>query len=558
MNWVKAYLAAIDRGEIVAPQKIIALYRREVGWMDNPPADFPFYFDEAEGERHIEFIERFCRHSKGKFARQAFRLELFQKAKLQLVFGWRYKSTNYRRINEVIDIRGRKNGKSAETAAVEWDMLLNDGEYGAEIYCAANKLDQAKIVYGEAVNMRLQSPELAAVTKKRQGDIYCPMFLSKIQALAADSSTLDGLNASFFSLDEFHAAQTSAVYDVLKQSQSTREQPLAWLISTNGFVRGGFFDDMYDYASHVAMWDEGYHDYNLLPLIYELDSRDEWDKPECWEKANPGLGKIKSLKALADGVELAKRKPSYLPTLLTKDFNLPESTAQAWLSYQHIVNETVVDMDYLSHSYAVGGCDLSATTDLTCATLLIRKPNDENFYVLQQYFLPESRVNEVESNSRREAPYRTWAENGWLTICDGTQVDYNAVTQWFVDMVRKHDIRPLWVCYDAALSGYWAAEMTRFGFGMEKIRQGPFTWSYPMKRLGAQFEAHKIVYQNNPILRWCLYNTSVKTANADGIESIQPVKPPNGSTKRIDGLVSLLNAFVGYCNHEEDYLRRVR
>lgn len=556
MNWPKAYYAAIERGEEVVSQKVAAVYKREVGWMDNPPDDFPFYFDEAEGERHIEFIERFCRHSKGKFARQPITLELFQKAKIQLVYGWRYKDTSLRRINVVIDIRGRKCGKSTETAAIEWDMLLDDGEYGAEIYCAANKKDQANIIYNEAVNMRLQSPELAAVTRKRQSDIYCPMFMSKIQSLAADTSTMDGLNASFYSLDEFHAAQTSAVDDVLKQSQSTREQPIAWLISTNGFIREGFFDDTYDYAAHIAMWDEGYEDYSLLPLMYELDSRDEWDKPECWPKANPGLGKIKSLKSLADGVALAKRKPSYLPTLLTKDFNIPENNAAAWLPYNAIVNEEVADMSFLTKSYAVGGCDLSSTTDLTCATLLLRKPKDDKFYVLQQYFLPKDRVDEVESNSKREAPYKKWADSGWLTLCTGASVDYAAVTAWFTEMISKYNIRPLWVCYDAALSGYWVPDMEARGFGMEKIRQGPFTWSYPMKNLGALFESHKIVYQNNPILRWCLYNTGVKALNQDGIETVQPVK--QNAKKRIDGLVSLLNAYVGYCNHEEDYIRRIR
>jgi phage terminase large subunit-like protein len=220
------------------------------------------------------------------------------------------------------------------------------------------------------------------------------------------------------------------------------------------------------------------------------------------------------------------------------------------------VNETKVDMEYLRKSYAIGGCDLSATTDLTCATLLIKKPKDENFYILQHYFLPKSRVDDVENNSKREAPYKLWAEQGHLHICEGATVDYKAVTQWFVDMVNLYDIRPLWVGFDAALSGYWKEEMTEQGFDMEKIRQGSFTWTYPMKRLGGLFEEHKIVSNNNPMLRWCVLNTGVKTLNKDGIESIQPVK--TSSTKRIDGLVSLLNAYVGYCNHEEDYLRWVR
>lgn len=556
MNWVKAYLNAIENGEEIAPKKIISVYKREVAWMDDPPQDFPFYFDEELGERHIQFIEKFCKHSKGRFARKPVELELFQKAKLQLVFGWLYKDTRYRRINEVVDLRGRKCGKSTETAAVEWDVLLNDNEFGAEIYCAANKRDQANIIYSEAVNMRLQSPALSAVTKKRQGDIYCAKLMSKIQCLAADTGTMDGLNAHFFCQDEFHEARTSAIYDVLKQSQGTREQPLAWLISTNGFIREGFFDDTYDYISHVAFWDEGFQDYNILPLIYELDSRDEWEKPECWLKANPGLGKIKSLKFLTDNVALAKRKPSFLPTLLTKDFNIPENSVSSWLPYESIVNETVVDMSYLERSYAVGGCDLSATTDLTCATLLIKKPKDTNIYVLQKYFLPADRVKDTEISQKREAPYKLWSEQGWITLCTGATVDYSAVTAWFVDMVKLHNIRPLWIAYDAALSGYWAPDMESKGFAMEKIRQGPFTWSYPMKQLGGLLEEHRIIYNNNPILRWCLYNTGKKAQNEKGIETIQPVK--SSSWRRIDGMVSLLNAYVGYCNHEEDYLRRIR
>jgi phage terminase large subunit-like protein len=220
------------------------------------------------------------------------------------------------------------------------------------------------------------------------------------------------------------------------------------------------------------------------------------------------------------------------------------------------VNEAVVPMERLEHSYAIGGCDLSATTDLTCASLLIRKPGDESFYVLQKYFLPEARVDAVEASSAREAPYKLWAEQGWLHICPGATVDFSAVTAWFVEMVEQHDIRPLWIGYDRALAGYWVEEMTAAGFDMEKIAQGPFTFSYPMKRLGGLFEEHKIISNNNPMLRWCVLNTSAKSANRSGVDTIQPEK--TSKSKRIDGLVSLLNAFVCYTNHEDEFLRYVR
>ena len=403
--------------------------------------------------------------------------------------------------------------------------------------------------------MRAQSSELRAITKKRQSDIYFPATFSFIKALAADTKTMDGLNAHFFSQDEFHEARDSRIYDVMVQSQAAREQPLAWVISTNGFVREMFFDDKYSYASKVALWEIGFEDYRMLPLIYELDDRNEWDKPDCWAKANPGLGKIKSITTLSENVAKAKRDPKFLPTLLTKDFNVPENTNQAWLTYDAAVNETVVGMEYLHGSYAVGGCDLSAVRDLTCATLLIRKPNDLNFYVLQKYFLPKSRVDALEQTNNREAPYRLWADQGHLILCDGATVDFRAVTQWFVEMVGK-DIRPLWVGYDRALSGYWSEEMLGEGFDMEKIAQGPFTWSYPMKELGGLFEEKRIVSNNNPILRWCTLNTGVKTLNKDGIQSIQPVKV--AENRRIDGLVSLLNAYTCYKNHEEEYMSYLR
>ncbi len=404
--------------------------------------------------------------------------------------------------------------------------------------------------------MRAQSPQLRKITRKRQSDIYLPANFSYIKALASDTKTLDGLNAHFFVQDEFHEARDSKLYDVMKQSQSSRDQPMAWLISTNGFVREAFFDARYDYCSKVALWEPGYDDYRLLPLVYELDSRDEWTDPQMWGKANPGLGEIKKRDTLVGNVDRAKRDPSFLPTLLTKDFNIPENSNAAWLTYEAAVNEAVVPMERLEHSYAIGGCDLSATTDLTAASLLIRKPGDENFYVLQKYFLPESRVDAVEASSAREAPYKLWAEQWWLHICPGATVDFSAVTAWFVEMVEQHDIRPLWIGYDRALAGYWVEEMTAAGFDMEKIAQGPFTFSYPMKRLGGLFEEHKIVSNNNPMLRWCVLNTSAKSANRSGVDTIQPEK--TSKSKRIDGLVSLLNAFVCYTNHEDEFLRYVR
>ena len=551
MNYPQLYLQAIKNGEEIAPETIRAVYEREVELMGRKDGDY--VFDEAKGLRPIAFMERFCKLSKGQIGKPL-RLELFQKAKIQLAFGWLEKDTGLRRFREVGDVRGRKCGKSTETAGVAQYMLMADGEGGAEIYCTANKLDQAKIIFDECVRMRAQSPSIRALTTKRQNDIYYPATYSTIKAISSDTKTMDGLNAHFFCLDEWHAARDRAVYDLMLQSQSTRDQPLAWLISTLGFYREGFCDSQVAYYKDVALGTV--KNDRLLPLLYWLDKKDEWTDPRMWPKANPGLGKIKKLKTLQDYVEQARNDPAFLPTVLVKDFNVPEISGTAMLPYEAIVNERVAGMEYLRKSYAIGGCDLSATTDLTCATLLIQKPYDHSVYVLQQYFLPRSKIDTLARTKSKEAPYTLWADQGWLTICDGAQVDYHQVTAWFVRMVREYNIRPLWVCYDRALSGYWVPEMEEYGFEMVKIAQGPFTWSQPLKEMMAAFMDHRVVYENNPILRWCLTNTAVKAKNSEGIQTIQPVKM--AANRRIDGTVSLLNAWVGFVKYADEYTRYVR
>ena len=329
---------------------------------------------------------------------------------------------------------------------------------------------------------------------------------------------------------------------------------MLFCITTNGYVREGIFDAQYAYAS--AILDGTVKNPRFLPFIYELDSPDDWLDENKWICANPGIDTIKSRKYLREMVQKAKDDPSFKPTVMVKDFNIPQSGSVTWLPFEAVVNESTFDMEKVSHSYAIGGCDLSSVYDLTCATLVIRKPNNSTVYVLQKYFIPQRKIDENLGSDTKQVPYKLWAEQGWLEINEGAQVDYSAVTKWFVEMVEKYDIRPLWICYDRALAGYWVSEMEEYGFEMEKTAQGPFTWSQPMKELGCALTEHQINYNNNPILRWCLANTGVKALNKDGIETIQPVKLQQH--RRIDGMVSLLNAWVGYVKHMDEYLPYVR
>ena len=547
MNWVKEYYRRIKSGDIITSRRVKAVYERLVKEMgDN---SIPYYFDEETGERPITFIETFCKQSQGTIG-APLKLELFQKAFIQLLFGWLEKDTGYRRFRETLFLCGRKNGKSTLLSGIALYMLVADYEGAAEIYSVATKKDQAKKVLTEAVNMIKQSPELRAVLKKRRNDVYFPATSSIFEALASDSNTLDGLNSHAVIIDELHAIRDRNLYEVMKQSTSSRRQPLVVMITTAGTVRECIFFFFFELACDTA--DGKKKDDAFLPILSEIDSRDEWTNPQMWIKANPGLGKIKQYKTLAAFVERAKNNPADLPGVLCKDFNYRENDNSVWLSYDQIKNDAVFDMSEVYNTYAIGGCDLSATTDLTAATLLIRKPNDETVYVLQHYFLPQARIEHLEEKNTNEAPYRLWAERGLLTVCEGNRVNFSEVTQWFCQMRDEHKIDAFKVGYDRALAGYWVEEMKSNGFTMEPVAQGPFTWSQPMREMGAAFADKIVNYNKNPILLWCLSNTAVKKS---GVNNIQPVKITD--KRRIDGAVSLLNAWVIYVRYYDDFMYNV-
>ena len=511
-----------------------------------------FHFDSDIAKRHTRFIETFCKLPSGNVG-QPLKLELFQKARLQALFGF-VDDNDIRQYNECLIIEGRKNGKTTETAAVEIDMLVDDKEGSPQIYNIATMLDQAKLGFNAAVKMVRQSPELSANIKKRASDLYFDSNFGFIKALASNSNSLDGLDVHCAVIDELSAIKNRDIYDLIKQAMGARRQPLLFCITTNGYVREGIFDAQYKYASDIL--NGTVKNPRFLPFIYELDSPDEWDDENAWVKANPGLDTIKSRIYLREMVQKAKDDPSFKPTVLVKDFNIPQSGSTTWLPFEYVVNDATYTMEEISHSYAIGGCDLSSVYDLTCASLVIKKPNRNEIFVLQKYFIPQRKIDENLGSDTKQVPYKLWAEQGWLEINEGAQVDFSNVTKWFVEMVEKYDIRPLWICYDRALAGYWQVEMADYGFEMEKIPQGAFTWSQPMKMLGCTLQEHKINYNNNPILRWCLANTGVKSLNKDGIETIQPVKLQQD--RRIDGMVSLLNAWVGYVKHYDEYIPYLR
>lgn len=541
MNYIKEYVEKIESGEIVVGKKIKKIYKKLLKESSNE--SLPFYFDEEKGNRPINFIETFCKQAEGEIGKPI-KLELFQKAYIQALFGFIYRDTGLRRFNETMFLVGRKNGKTTMLSAIALYMMIADGEGSAECYSVATKKDQAFKAFKSACAMRAQSPEIRAIVNKRRSDMYMPTTFSSFEPLSSDSDTLDGLNAHLVIIDELHAIKDRNLYDVMKQSTSSRRQPLVVMITTAGTVRECIFDDIYNYANNVL--DEIVKDDSFLPVLYELDKTEEWKDISCWAKANPGLGSIKQYKYLAEQVERAKNDTSSKRSTLCKDFNIRSNSEEKWLDFDTVNNEEKFDIEELRGTYAIGGADLSSTLDLTCATLIVLKKG--KIYVLQQYFIPEDTIEEKENDDK--VPYKIWKERGLLTTCPGAKINYTAVTEWFIKMHYEYDISPLWIGYDRWGSTYWVDEMKENGFQIEQVIQGPQTMSNPMKQLEADLKEKKVIYNNNPILKWCLLNTAIEI---DKNDNIRPVKGKK-SKERIDGTVSLIDAYVVLYRKMQDYL----
>ncbi|HBE76350.1 MAG TPA: terminase large subunit [Firmicutes bacterium] len=544
MNYIFEYWNEIETGKLLVSKRVYRQYQKLVNEIHNPGQ---YIFDEAKANKPIEFIERFCKHSKGEWAGKPVILEPFQKAYISALFGFVDKETGLRRYCETMFYVARKNGKTTMLSGIAAYMLVADGEGGAEIFSTATKRDQARLLFDETHNMIKQSPELSRHIKKRKSDLYFPLTMSRFQPLGKNSDTLDGLNAHLVIMDELHGVRDRNLYEVMKQSQSARRQPLLIMITTAGTVRECIFDDMYSYACNVV--DGKFQDDSFLPILYELDDREEWTDFNKWEKANPGLGTIKKVDDLTRKVEKAKHSPKDISGVLTKDFNIRDTISSAWLTWDDINNEKTFDLARFKNCYAIGGADLSITTDLTAATLLMMDKDTQERFIHQMYWLP--RDNFEKRVQMDKIPYDKWLQRGLLRLCNGNSINYSDVTAWFLEMVNSYGITPLWIYYDSYSAKYWVEEMESNGFIMVRCIQGAKTLSLPMQMMGADLQAKKINYNDNPILKWCLTNTGILT---DRNGNITPIK--NQAAKmRIDGAASMLDAYTGLFEHYEEFIR---
>lgn len=541
MNYLLEYVNEINKGNILVGQDLKTELDRLVEDLNNPK----FIFDETPGQLRIDFIEKFCKHTKSPFNGMPFILELWEKAFLQTAYGFKYASTGLRRFNEVLLLIARKNGKTTFVAGIDLaEFFLSRG--GVDIVCASNTNDQASILFEEINNMREHSKALSNPKRSRKNIfyIYSPRNKNKIKKLSGQSRNLDGFNIEVGCIDEVHEMTDSKVYDAIKQSQSTKEEPLIFIISTEGKVVEGFLDNKLSYCKKMLKGE--IEDERVLPWLYTQDSQEEIFKDKrTWQKSNPSLGTVKTYAYLEDIMNKAKNDLATRVTMLCKDFNIKQLESGTWLSFDELQNTTKFDIEELRDSYAIGGVDLSSTTDLTASVLIVKK--NGKIYAVPHFFMPR---DVLEKRMQEDSvPYDIWVKKGYITLSEGSQNDFTKVTEWFQKMVWDYGIRPLWVGYDPWNSKYWIDEMNDAGFTMEKVRQGVFTLSEPMKQLEADLKNHIVIYDNNPVLKWCLANTQAKV---DVNGNIQPCKL-NSKYKRIDGAVALIIAYSVLNNYKKDY-----
>lgn len=549
-NPILEYWEKIQSGEIRVSNKIYRTYKKVVQDINEPGE----YFYSAKRANHIlEFGENYCRHSKGKFGGKPVRLELWEKAHLATVFGFVDIEGN-RKYRESLLIVGKKNGKSLLASIVGLYMLTADGEMGPEVYAVATKKDQSKIIWLEAKRMVRKSPALTKRVRSLVAELDTDFNDGVFKPLASDSDTLDGLNIHCVLMDEIHQwKQGKALYDIMADGVSAREQPLVYMTSTAGTIREDIYDQKYDEAEMVINgYDdpEGYKDEHFIAFIYELNSRKDWTKEECWEMANPGLGSIKNKQTLKDKVEKAKKNPLLVKNLLCKEFNIRETSSEAWLTFEQANNTEIFDIKKLKPRYGVGGVDLSSTTDLTAGKVIFKVPNDERIYVLSMYWMPEDLVEKRIIEDK--IPYDIWIEKGYVRTCKGNKISYKDVKKWFVEIQEEKDIYLNMIGYDSWSAAYFVEDMQDY-FGqstMIPVVQGKKTLSQPMKNLGADLENNLIVYNNNPVDKWCLCNTAVDIDKNDNIQPIKTSKP----RRRIDGTAALLDAYVVLQNNLNEYM----
>jgi phage terminase large subunit-like protein len=533
-NWIFKYHEAIQKKEVIVGVWVRLCFEILTTGLLNGEWEF----NEKKANKAIKFIENFCHHSEGRS--DLLHLELWQKAIVSAIFGIMDKTTGYRQFREVFIIIARKNGKTLFAAAIAAYMTYVDGEYGAKVYFLAPKLDQADLVYDAFYQIVQSDDELDSITKKRRSDIYIKAFNTSVKKIAFNSKKSDGFNPQLVVNDEMEAwpgDQGLKQYEVMTSALGARKQPLIISIATAGYVNDGIFDELFKRAT--AFLKGNSREKRLLPFIYMIDDIEKWDSIEELKKSNPNLGVSVSVEYYLEQIEIARNSISKKVEFMTKFCNIKQNSAVAWLDYWDVMKcvheEKPLSLEDFKGCYCVGGIDLSRTTDLTAASIVINR--DGINHIFTRFYMPQKRY-EVAINEDN-TPYNIYRDRGFLFISGENQVDYKDVYNWFIELVKVYKIKPLKIGYDRYSANYLVEDLKTAGFHTDDVYQGtnltPILHEFEGNLKDGLFD-----FGDNSMLAAHFLNVAVDINLNDS--RMKPVKIEK--RMRIDGAMSVFDALT--------------
>ena len=518
--------------------------------LDNPR----YIYDTTDAMLRIDFMENCIKLTKSPFYGKPMILMIWQKALIEAAYSFKMADTGLNRFKKILLLIARKNTKSETCSALGLSEAIL-GPPGSDIVCSSNDDNQASILYDAIDTMRLMIDPEQTDTWKNQRFIKIKANGSKIFKLSDRTRNKEGRNIDKAYIDEVHEMKENTIIKSIEQSQSIKDAPQMWIITTEGFVNDGVLDNLLvDCRKIINGEEDGIAAERMLPWLYTQDSEQEvWQNPQSWYKSNPTLGIVKKWEYLYEQVDLARRSKSDRMFVLSKDFNFKQSNAQAWLQESDYKYVARYDLEEFRNSIVLGAVDLAETTDLVCAKVMLLRKDDKTKYIHTMYFIPESKL-ELSDDREAGAKYLEWARDGYITICEGNDVDLTKVADWFFNLYKEYGLR-LYKCgYDVKFSKEFLKQMEFYGFDCEIVVQNKFVMSNPMKLVEADLKAQLINYNENPVDQWCLGNASMEI---DNLGNVLCVKINNQASRKIDGAVTLIILYEIYRRYRSDLLGRM-
>ena len=540
-DYIMSYYQQIKDGRVTVGKWVKLVYEYLVNGLETKQ----FYYDQKKANKVIKFIEKNVHHTEGSLAPGLLKLELWQKAMLSAIFGI-VDENGVRVHRECICVLARKQGKSKLAVGLCENEVFNSDEYGARVFCVAPKLDQADIVYNDVWQSITLSPELAKEAKHRKSDIYVPASNSSVKKIAFNAKKSDGFNPSLVICDEFASWQGDAglkQYEVMRSALGARKEPLIFAISTAGYINDGIYDELLKRSTRFLLGES--KEKRLLPFIYSIDDVSKWNDINELKKSNPNLGVSVSVDYLLEEIAIAEGSLSKKAEMLTKYCNVKQNSSVAWLDSQTVEKASgkPLTLEDFRGLYCVGGIDLSRSTDLTCACIVVEK--EGKLYVISKFFLPSEKIDEA--TARDGLPYRMYVQRGFLQPSGENVVDYNDVYKWFTDLVEVYGILPLKVGYDRYNSLYLTQAMQAYGFHMDDVYQGE-NLSPVIDEAEGLLKDGVINIGDNDLAKVHLLDTALKQNNETGRKKIIKVS----SHVHIDFTAAMLDALTVRQKHYGD------